>query len=104
MFTIIRTTKLDVRPQAGGGEAGEGERVMATYWITKYALSGGISSINLNDQAVRDGYVYDGWTSHKIGRDAFDNQADAKANAEKRRQVKIQSLRKQIAKLEKLTF
>lgn len=77
---------------------------MQTYWITKYALSGGISSTSNGE--VRGGYLRlkGDWTSYMIGRDAFDNEADAKADAETRRIKKIESLKKQIAKLEKRTF
>ena len=79
---------------------------MATYWITTHALSAGIKKREFSDAAIsaRDKYIWDGWQSHTIGSDAFDNEADAKADAEKRRNKKIESLRKQIAKLEKLTF
>lgn len=84
---------------------------MATYWITKYCLSGKITSIEAEPESYGSGQSelwvrtsgYS-WTSFKVGRDAFDNEADAKADAEARRQKKIASLRKQIAKLEKLQF
>jgi hypothetical protein len=84
---------------------------MTTYWVTKYALSGGIKKIE--DGEVRDwsdGHKslidpIDRWRpSYLIGREAFDNEADAKADAQSRRDKKIASLKKQIGKLEKLTF
>lgn len=74
---------------------------MARYYITKYALSGGLSSM---EAAPRDGYIYQSWTSFKVGRDAFLEKQEALADCEARRLKKIASLRKQIAKLEKLTF
>ena len=83
---------------------------MATYWITKYALSGGIRSINAAEITTwGDGKQYitdpdDRWNSHRLGRDIFDNEGAARADAEARRQKKIASLRKQIAKLDALTF
>lgn len=39
-----------------------------------------------------------------IGKEAFERREDAVADAEKRRQKRLDSLRKQIAKLESLTF
>lgn len=85
--------------------------MMATSYITKYAVGGKgglttvedpkISAWNDGSQWVRSS---DGWTSFKIGREAFDSRDDAVADAESRRAKKIASLKKQIAKLEKLTF
>ncbi len=77
------------------------------FWITKYALSDGIQkqgSGNVNEYDGKKWVSYGSYSILKIGRDAFSNEADAKADAEVRRQKKIASLKKQIAKLEKLTF
>lgn len=86
---------------------------MQTYWITKYALSGGIFSIESEAEtesfhAPGDWWVKDtrGNTSwgHFRKSEAFDTREAAVADAEARRRKKIDSLKKQIAKLEKLTF
>lgn len=80
---------------------------MKTYWITKYALSAGVESIDAEPQpwgSNPEQFIKIGYSFLTIGRDCFDNEADAKADAERRREKKVTSLRKQIAKLEKLTF
>lgn len=86
---------------------------MQTFWITKYALSGGIFSIESKAEAesfhapgdwwVRDTRPNGSWM-HFRKSEAFDTRDGAIADAEIRRQRKIASLKKQIAKLEKLTF
>ena len=77
-------------------------------WITKYALSGGLIKMSA-PQVDEDGYVADrfkknDYRRYKLGADVFDSEADAKADAEKRRIKKIASLKAQIAKLQKMTF
>lgn len=83
--------------------------MMATFYITKYALSSGIDERvdplvrrwDDGTESVRSG---DDWVSFVVGREAFTDRADAVADAEARRAKRIASLKKQIAKLEKLTF
>lgn len=77
-------------------------------WITKYALTGGLIKMSA-PQDVGDGYVKDAFKRndcriYKLGRDAFDTEEAAKANANKRRLKKIASLEAQIAKLKSLTY
>ena len=77
-------------------------------YVTKYALTGGVILIPVREDSLSDDYVFDGRTrgykSLRVNHDAFADPAAALANAEKRRRDKIASLRKQIAKLEALTF
>ena len=80
-----------------------------TYWTWKGALATGkvmtIQPFRSHQQVQRkDGYVYDGWTSYKLGRDAFETEAEARAAAMCERDKKIASLKRQITKLEKMTF
>jgi hypothetical protein len=73
-------------------------------YSTKYALSGGIKEFEPS-KAFDNQFVYDGpYTFLKIGRDAFHTFDEARADAEKRRQKRIASLRKQIKALEAMTF
>ena len=82
---------------------------MAKVFITKYALTSGIkemeteiykSEFNNQDYYVRDG----SFSFHYIGKDAFTEKSEALKKAEDMRKKKIASLRKQIDKLEKLSF
>lgn len=73
------------------------------FYVTKYALAYGIDQCPL----VRD--LGDGWVSLdglsscvRIGRDAFETRAEADADVRQRAARKIASLKKQLAKLEKL--
>lgn len=75
-------------------------------WLTKYALSDGIT-----EQVVKSfyesGYVtLDGhqWNSYKVGSDVHASYEEAVAAAKAQREKRIASLKKQIAKLEKLAF
>ena len=77
------------------------------YWITKYALSSGIKKVgSAKVSKVDPGYIYVFPISsgYRLGRDAFDNEADAISDAVARRVKKVASLKKQITKLEKLDF
>ena len=81
--------------------------MITTYYISKYALTEGIRKKKcvLLDGAcwVRD--ARDSWAPHlKIGRDAHLTLEDAIADAEKKRDKKIASLKKKIASFEKKTF
>lgn len=77
-----------------------------TVYLTAYALASGIET-----SAVRreheDGYVSledRGFDIYKIGRDVFETFDAAVADAKARRDKKIKSLEKQIAKLRALKF
>ena len=72
-------------------------------WITKYALTDGIleqEGEKLDDSTVRVGLLY----LHREGVDWHTSRESAIARAEVMRKKKIESLRKQIAKLEVLKF
>jgi hypothetical protein len=79
-----------------------------TYYLTKYALTEGIKEVTARNYGDDGTYVYPegytSWFSFKLGRDVFESRADAVKAAEAMRIKKIASLRKQIAKLEKLSF
>lgn len=75
-------------------------------YITKYALTQGILEKDLevspayyNDKIF---YATEGFYSYRIGTEAFLNIEDARKNAEERKLKKIESLKKQIKKLETL--
>lgn len=80
-------------------------------WITKYALSKGVIVIECDDPA---GTNFPGMVSgarsgiythfHGEGREWHRTGEEATKRAEEMRAAKIASLRKQIAKLEALTF
>lgn len=80
---------------------------MPKMYLTKCALSGGIKEIEAvptyTDGWVRDQDNYLGG-SHRVGVDVFASLDEAKADVEKRRIKRLASLKKQIAKLEKLEF
>lgn len=72
---------------------------------SKYALSLGIKEFEPQKACSDGAYVYDGpFTLLKIGKEAFYSLNEAKADAQIRRLNKIASLRKQIKKLEAMTF
>lgn len=75
-------------------------------WISKYALSSGITK---HEAKIERGYAYPGapfmsYASFKLGTEAHDTVEGAIAAAEAMRIKKIASLKKQIAKLEKMSF
>lgn len=87
-------------------------------YVTKYALTQGVFTVEAVPRgsgstgdsswetavyASTIGVVSYG-TLYILGTEAFFTEEEAKQNAEKRRQVKIAALKKQITKLEKLTF
>lgn len=47
-------------------------------------------------------YIFDGWTVHAVGSKAFRTRKEAVERAKTLRRIKIESLRKQIEKLERL--
>lgn len=73
-------------------------------FVTKYALTAGIE--HRRGRLVNDGtyFKYGAYGFVVWGRDAFSTEAEAIADAEKRRDKRIANLRKQIVKLERLTF
>jgi hypothetical protein len=89
---------------------------MTTYWITKYALTIGIKPLE-NVEADKDGYLSNIKTRGNFGSREWEHQhhfyrkndwhvskTGAIAKAEEMRDAKITSLKKQIAKLEKMKF
>lgn len=82
----------------------QGEKMKV--WITKYALSEGITE---HEATVINGQAYPGdpfspFIGFVMGRDAHDTPEGAVVAAMKARAKKICSLKKQLAKLEKMTF
>lgn len=81
---------------------------MAKVYVTKYAISRGIEEIEREIYEVRDyDYSYIKYNFHTflyIGKDAFLDKSEAIKKAEEMKKRKIASLRKQIEKLEKMTF
>lgn len=82
---------------------------MPKYFITKYALSSGIEEIDIPAHPSEDGYLShtqaNPWRQHFYNSNEWHrSEADAVARAEEMRTKKISSLKKQIAKLEKMTF
>lgn len=81
---------------------------MAKVFITKYALTAGVKEIEtdiIRDRFENEEYVIDDSYSYfRIGTNAFTDKSEALKKAEEMRIRKIASLRKQIEKLEKLSF
>lgn len=88
-------------PQSAPAPAGT-----KSYWLTKYALSDGITAVDVDHEPSEYGYVTPKgyWVSFKVGKDIHDTEAAAKKAAAAMRVKKIASLKKQIAALEKLEF
>jgi hypothetical protein len=75
-----------------------------TMFCSKYALSIGIKKFDPG-LGSNNTHAYDGpYSLLKIGSEAFNTLDEAIADAENRRVKKIASLRKQIKKLEAMTF
>jgi len=76
-------------------------------WVSKYALTDGIEEADAKPY-TNAGYVNAGAAGRhyalKLGEDAHETREAAVADAEKRRTARIASLRRQIARLEKLSF
>lgn len=75
-------------------------------WISKYALSGGITE---HEAEVRNGRAYPGhpfaaYVGFTLGKDAHETPEAAIAAANVAREKKIVSVKKQLAKLERMTF
>lgn len=82
---------------------------MAKVFITRYALTSGIKEVEteIHKSNFKDSpnYVRDSaYSFYYIGKDAFLDKSEALNKAEGMRKKKIASLRKQIEKLEKLSF
>jgi hypothetical protein len=77
-----------------------------TYWLTTYALSSGIEKIqgNVSEWDSRCVYAQDWSSSCRLGVNVHETEEAARKAAESARLKKIASLRKQIEKLEKLSF
>ena len=77
-------------------------------YITKYALSSGVFLVETDRHETESGGVYwkpkGGYTMSAYGKEWHKTPEAALADAERRRLAKIASLKKQIAKLEKMTF
>ena len=81
---------------------------MKKIYTTKHCLTDGIKCYDW-DGVVDDGYVfaevkYKHMFIFKLGRDAFLSKEEAIQDCEKRRKRKIESLQKQIARIENLNF
>ena len=79
---------------------------MNKIWISKYALSTGISCHDWDGKISEHGYVSPQglWTSQKLGTGAYLTQGEAIAAAEKMRSAKIAALTKSIEKMKALRF
>jgi hypothetical protein len=74
---------------------------MTTIYLTRYALTSGVQRFDwVIDYSAGRGRVGD----FTCGKDLFFSRAEAITRAEKMRTAKIASLKKQIARLEALTF
>ena len=81
----------------------EGQRL----WRSKYALTEGIKEVVSSEDADDSGYIRledHSWNLFKIGRDVHTTRQEAVLAAEAMRVKRLNSLRKQIKKLEALTF
>jgi hypothetical protein len=76
-------------------------------WLSKYALTDGVKEVESKcAESAGEKYIslVGWWNSFRMGREIWLTKAEAIAAAEAMRVKKIASLRKQIAKLEKLSF
>jgi len=76
-------------------------------WLSKYALSSGMREVEALGLYAADqnlAMIAGTWEIYRIGRDVHTTRNEAAISAEAARIKKIASLRKQIAKLEKLSF
>lgn len=80
-----------------------------TYWITKYALTKGVFTATRNDKWTKDDKKYvwvddahglNGLTMYVRGKEAFETEAEARADERTRIENRLKSLRKQVAALE----
>lgn len=81
------------------------ETETANLWISKYALGDKIRQMECKLRPDGTAFTTDGaFLYFTLGRDAHRTREEAVAAAKKLREKRIASLRKQIAKLEKLEF
>jgi hypothetical protein len=79
-------------------------------WISKYALSSGVTEHECEPPKAGSAYVYplkqpfDGYYSFVVGRHAHTTREEAVKAAEAARLKKIALIRKQLDKLEKMSF
>jgi hypothetical protein len=81
----------------------------ARMFLVKYALSEGIEEVTINHEhcSTSDEFVYlvgRSFWSFKVGRDIFADRADAEKAADALRLKKVESLKKQIKRLEAMRF
>lgn len=84
-----------------------GDQVRFEAWITKYALTKGIVKMHVEDRTVATGRVTEVGNPYScvyFKSDWHRTREEAVAQAEKMRKAKLASLRKQIKKLEALSF
>ena len=76
---------------------------MKTFWITKYALTTGITRADGCDAkdgyASRSTFTQEDYIFARIGKDAFETEAEAKLNAIKKANAKLKSVEKARKKL-----
>ncbi len=75
-------------------------------WLVKYALTEGVTEEVVQSTST-DRYVFlerNQWNLYTVDREVFADHSEAVKAAEAMRKKKLDSLRKQIAKLEKLKF
>ena len=78
-------------------------------WISKYALSRGITEHECDPPEGESYYIYPGkpfasFVGFELGKDAHTNQKWASEAAETARIKRIAALRKQLVRLEKMVF
>lgn len=81
---------------------------MKSLWISKYALTDGVKAADWDGHVSASGFVkpagHQVWVLFKLGKDAHETEAEARKAAEAMRLAKIASLKKQVAKLEAMSF
>jgi hypothetical protein len=73
-------------------------------WISKYALSRGYCELLTGKVNSSEDYLWIDYVGLRIGIDAHETEQEANAAADAARVRKIASLRKQLARLEAMTF
>lgn len=76
-------------------------------WLSKYALTDGIKEVVSREDEHDSEYIHleeHFWNLFKIGRDVHTTRQEAVLAAEAMRRKKLDSLRKQIKKLEAMVF
>jgi hypothetical protein len=77
---------------------------MAKYWLSKYALSKGIFEIEGEEGRYGIRQVGSFHSLFRLGRDVHIERSDALKAAETMRVRKIASVKKQLSRLEKMSF